>query len=256
MQTTSTDGVTIAFDDQGSGSTAVVFIHGWCCNRGHWRGQVEHFGRAHRVVTVDLAGHGESGRDRQEWSIKAFGRDVACVLDAAGVDSAVLVGHSLGGPVAVEAALAWNGTTLGIVGVDSLFDFYANPVDGEGFKKDFDTKMKETAAGMFNTDAHPEQRPFAEAMAASPMEVAVPVRVGLAAWGQEDYPTSMERLTVPLRMIQYKRDEDVTGRLRELAEHLPSFGVVEVADVGHFVMLDDPDRFNLKLEKCLAEFVG
>lgn len=55
------DGVPIRYTVQGKGDTALVFIHCWGCNRQLWDNQVSLFARTHRVVTIDLPGHGESG---------------------------------------------------------------------------------------------------------------------------------------------------------------------------------------------------
>lgn len=57
----SADGIPVRYEVHGAGPPALVFVHGWSCDRDYWRGQVEHFAGRYRVVTVDLAGHGESG---------------------------------------------------------------------------------------------------------------------------------------------------------------------------------------------------
>src|SRR5438105_10350898 len=95
----SVDDTPIAFEEQGQGSPAVVFVHGWACDRTYWRHQVDRFQRRAKVVTLDLAGHGESGADRSEWSIAGFGADVAAVVQALELRDVVLVGHSMGGDV-------------------------------------------------------------------------------------------------------------------------------------------------------------
>src|SRR6185295_6741260 len=91
----SADGVPIRYETSGSGSPAVVFVHGWSCDRRYWDAQVRHFARKHQVVSVDLAGHGESGRERSQWSIPAFAADVKAVADALHLERMVLVGHSM-----------------------------------------------------------------------------------------------------------------------------------------------------------------
>ncbi len=59
------DGVSIAYTVRGSGSPALVFIHGWMCDQSFWDAQVEPFSEFHTVVTIDLAGHGLSGMERE-----------------------------------------------------------------------------------------------------------------------------------------------------------------------------------------------
>ncbi len=71
---TSADGVRVAYEVRGTGTPALVFIHGWSCDRSYWAGQLETFSREFQVVAIDLAGHGESGFGRQPWTIGAFQR--------------------------------------------------------------------------------------------------------------------------------------------------------------------------------------
>jgi pimeloyl-ACP methyl ester carboxylesterase len=82
---TSTDQVTIKYETAGRGETALMFVHCWTCNRGYWDKQVEHFAGRHQVVRLDLAGHGESGRERKDYTIEAFGGDVAAVVEKLGL---------------------------------------------------------------------------------------------------------------------------------------------------------------------------
>jgi sigma-B regulation protein RsbQ len=84
------DGVEIRYEAAGSGEPALVFVHGWSCNRSYWRAQMDHFAAYHRVVAVDLGGHGESGLGRKDWTMAAFGGDVRAVVEALGLKRVVL----------------------------------------------------------------------------------------------------------------------------------------------------------------------
>src|SRR6185369_9062618 len=66
---TARDGLTIACEARGRGDTALVFLHGWCGDREYWKRQVEEFAADYQVVTLDQAGHGESGKDRKAWTV-------------------------------------------------------------------------------------------------------------------------------------------------------------------------------------------
>lgn len=88
----SADGIPIAFESAGTGGRALVFIHGWSCDRAYWKAQVPAFADRHRVVALDLAGHGESGGGRAAYTMAAFGADVAAVMDHLGLEDAVLIG--------------------------------------------------------------------------------------------------------------------------------------------------------------------
>src|SRR5512134_3037148 len=101
---TSADGVPIHFTTEGKGEPALVFVHGWTGDTRFWDAQMKHFAPWRQVVAVDLAGHGASGKDRREWSVPAFGQDVRAVVEKLGLGRVVLLGHSMGGSVIVEAA--------------------------------------------------------------------------------------------------------------------------------------------------------
>jgi len=68
----SADGVSIAYEVRGEGEPALVFVHGWCCDRSYWDAQLPYFAQKYKVVAIDLTGHGESGLDRKEWTMGAF----------------------------------------------------------------------------------------------------------------------------------------------------------------------------------------
>ena len=119
---TARDGVDIHYEAMGSGSPTLLFIHGWNCDRRYWAGQLAYFAEKHQVVAIDLAGHGESGLQRTEWTISQFGADVASVADQLALDDVILVGHSMGGPVALEAARQLEGRVKTIIGADTLND--------------------------------------------------------------------------------------------------------------------------------------
>src|SRR6267143_2759428 len=93
----SADRVPIHYHAEGSGSPALIFVHGWSCDGRYWSEQVRAFSPRHRVVIIDLAGHGESGKGRREWTIPAFARDVQSVIESLGLERVVLVGHSMSG---------------------------------------------------------------------------------------------------------------------------------------------------------------
>ncbi|HEV7606491.1 MAG TPA: alpha/beta hydrolase, partial [Steroidobacteraceae bacterium] len=114
------DGVHVQYRLYGSGEPALVFIHGWSCDSNYWREQIPAFKGRYTLVTVDLAGHGGTDGNRSDWSIAGFGQDVATALSAVPNKQIILVGHSMGGPVALEAARLLEGRVIGIIGVDSF----------------------------------------------------------------------------------------------------------------------------------------
>ena len=118
----SADGVRIVYDVRGEGDTALLFVHCWACNRFFWRDQVDFFSPHYRVVTLDLAGHGQSGKDRTQWSILGLAQDVVAVANDLELNKIILIGHSMGGPVSLEAASELRGRVKAVVLVDAMSD--------------------------------------------------------------------------------------------------------------------------------------
>jgi len=114
------DGVPIRFDVQGVGDIALVFVHGWCCNRNYWNSQVDHFTSEYTVVALDVAGHGASGRRRMKWAVSSFGEDIVSVVEQLELEKVVLIGHSAGAQWIVEAARRLSNAVIGLVGVGRL----------------------------------------------------------------------------------------------------------------------------------------
>jgi len=97
------DGV-LAYDDAGSCYPPLVFVHGAACNRRFWCQQVPRFCAGHRVVAVDLRGHGESGAPSERYTVRLFAEDLAWTCTQLRIESPVVIGHSLGGLVALDFA--------------------------------------------------------------------------------------------------------------------------------------------------------
>ena len=101
--------------------TTVILIHGWSCDSTYWSEQLPALRQHFDVTTIDLAGHGKTAATRDDFSMASFGRDVAEVVARLPTDqSIILVGHSMGGPVAVEAALLLGERVRGVIGVDTF----------------------------------------------------------------------------------------------------------------------------------------
>ncbi|MGZ4325975.1 MAG: alpha/beta fold hydrolase, partial [Solirubrobacteraceae bacterium] len=101
------DGVVLAYDDAGAGHPALVFVHGAACNRRFWSQQVPRFCAAHRVIAVDLRGHGESDAPSERYTVRLFAEDLASTCTQLGIERPAVIGHSLGGLVALDFASAY-----------------------------------------------------------------------------------------------------------------------------------------------------
>ena len=127
-------GVKIDYNVCGNADTTLLFVHGWCINQTYWEHQVEAFCDRFKVVTIDLPGFGSSGKGREEWTIEDYGEDVSAVISLLGLKNVILVGHSMGGDVILEAALKRKEEVIKLVGVDNFKDvgvFFDEATRGE-----------------------------------------------------------------------------------------------------------------------------
>jgi pimeloyl-ACP methyl ester carboxylesterase len=252
---TSRDGIPLAFEAHGAGAPAVVLVHGWSCDRSYWNGQVGPLAARYRTVAVDLAGHGESGSGRRAWTMAAFGEDVVVVVEQLGAGQVVLVGHSMGGDVIVEAALRLGDRVAGLVWADVYgtlgdpdpddeLDAFAAP-----FREDFVPATRAFVRRMFPTGADPElvERVAAD-MSAAPPEIAVDA-LRRAVGNEPGVIAGLARLSVPVVAINPEQGHTGTEALRR-------HGVepVLMPGVGHFLMMEDPEGFNRLLTEAVEGF--
>lgn len=246
------DGVHVQYRMYGAGEPALVFIHGWSCDSNYWREQIPEFKKKYTLVTVDLAGHGGTDGNRSDWTMAAFGRDVASALAAVPNQQLILVGHSMGGNVAVEATPLLGGRVIGIIGVDTFKSIGTPPpskaqVDAimKPFEADFIGHTREIVDKHFfapNADAQLKGK-IAYDMSLTPPRVGIP---SMRAVMEYDFTPALKQVTVPIVAINSDLGEPVNEvRIRKV---LPKFRQVVLAGDGHFLMMEDPRRFNPALE--------
>jgi sigma-B regulation protein RsbQ len=253
----SADGVPISYEVHGHGPTTLVFVHGWACDRTYWRQQVKPFSADYRVVTLDLAGHGTSGTNRTVWSIPNFAQDVAAVVKALDLRNVVIIGHSLGGPVVVEAGLLMPDRVTGVIGVDAFFDGWSDPQH----RKLVDQLRTNFAAGtrafvrkalFLPTSPAALADSIAGSMAAARPEMALPALGDVLAWSGDRQDKAVSALQAPTGLIMTAGGRKATSRFQRSRGDQPSLGVDELPDSGHFLMLEIPDAFNAELRVMLS----
>jgi len=251
---TSADGVTIRYEVRGEGEPALLFVHCWCCDRTYWKNQLPVFAKRHKVVALDLAGHGESGRDRKVWGPETYAADVRAVADALKLEKMILIGHSMGGPVVLEAAAAMKGRVLAVIGVDTLLDLEQKPDPQQtgpflaAMRADFAATTEGFIRGMmFPPGADPKLvDQIAADMAQGPAEVGIASMEGML---KQDLAATAERAAVPIYCINAdKFPTDVEAGKR----HAVSYEVRILPGVGHFLQIEKPAEFNRLLEETIA----
>ena len=253
----SADSVEIAYTVRGEGEPALVFVHGWCCDGTYWRDQVDSFSKTHKVVTVDLGGHGKSGMGREAWTVEAFGEDVVAVVEKLGLDDVILVGHSMGGAVNIEAARRMPGRVVGLIGADTYQnlerEFSKEQRDGflSTFRVDFAGATEAFVRGMFPPGADSVLvAKVAGDMSSAPSEVGIGAMESLLGYKTMG---AFEGLKIPVYSINSDLfPTDVEAGRRQAY----SFEVTYMPGRGHFVMLEDPETFDTLLAGMIDEIRG
>jgi pimeloyl-ACP methyl ester carboxylesterase len=252
---TSPDGVRIHYETAGKGRPALVLVHCWTCDSSFWRNQVARLAKNRQVVTLDLAGHGRSGRTRRDYTMPAFGQDVKAVADKLKLDRMILVGHSMGGAVILEAAKRLGDRVVGLVPIDTLLD-----VEQSSDPKETDAVMAKMQADYNGqTTAFIRQYLFAPTTPAAVADrilaqtTAFPPEIAISAlrnnWSYDAAP-AFDAIKVPIIAVNGDRfPTNFEGNRR----HAPQFDAVIMKGVGHYPMLEDPGRFGTLLDEALRK---
>ncbi len=244
------DGTAIIYDVAGRGEPAIVFVHCWTCDRTFWESQFEYFARDHTVVRLDLAGHGASGRGRQYHTLTGFSDDVVAVVRELNLRKMLLVRHSMGGPVSVEAATQLGDRVMGVVGVDRFYTAFPIPKTDEeaaAFVKPFEDDFAGTNSKFLETMFLPGADPVKKE------EIA-------ATFKRADKPMAIQALNDVVRWFRFDANDRLAaldGRLRNINAEPPANpravreNVILIPGVGHFIPQMKPAAFNRTLEKII-----
>jgi len=249
---TSADGTAIAYTVAGDGPD-VVLVHCWCGDRGFWDQALDDLARDHRVLAVDLGGHGESDQQRADYTMEAFAADVLAAMDEVQMRRAVVVGHSVGGTVALAMASAAPDRVHRVVGIDNLHQVDRGLEPGQldafmtPFREDFAGAMPGFVREMYPADADP-----AEVARAVDVLVATPPAVGLSAFEHlftYDLAAAARTYARPLHLLN---DTRYPVAVEQWQAQGVEVRLTSMEDVGHFPMFSAPEAFTAKLRETVA----
>ena len=240
------DGAKIHYVNYGKGSDALVLIHGWTMNVDNWRDQIPDFASRYHVIAIDLPGHGQSDKPQVSYSMDYFARAVEAVMKDAKAKRAVLVGHSMGTPVARQFYRRYPQKTLAIVIVDGVLRPLAEKtvMDRmiEGFRAPtYKQSIDQMLTAMKGPSLSAEAMERIKASSANtPQHVVVSAMEGMAdpaIWGDD-------KINVPVLAIM-ARNPFYPPNIEEISRGLaPNMDFRMWEGVGHFVMMDKPKEFN------------
>ena len=253
---------------EGSGEPALVFVHGFAGDHQDWRAQLEYFAPRRTVLACDLRGHGATPGRPEECTIEHYGGDVAALIGALQISRAVLIGHSMGCRVVLEAARLDPERVAGVVLVDGSKMATGAPEQAEDAMR----AAIEFAGYPAFADAFFAQMflaPTRESLAIIARAKRLPAEIGMALfprmlrWDAAHMDAALDALRVPLLVIQStwvnaerKRAALAPGQstpwLELLKSRVPGARIEIVLRTGHFTQIEAADQVN----RLIESFVG
>ena len=251
------DNFRLHYKSFGEGKTAIVFIHGAFCDLTSWRFQVPAFADKGRVILIDLPGHGQSDKPKIDYHMDLFARAVDAVLKEAGVEKAVLVGHSMGVLVARQFWRLYPDKTAALVAVDGMIAPLQFPGGEEQMKAqikalegpEYKQVLLNFADMTFGKLPAELRESMKKVIASTPQHVALGTAKEMgdpAIWKDDPIkvPVQMILSSAPIWPIDYEK------QVRTLA---PRLDFHRMKDVGHCLTLEKPKEFNELLEEFLKK---
>jgi pimeloyl-ACP methyl ester carboxylesterase len=246
-------GLRLYYERAGRGEPELLFVPGWCCDHRAFQPQFDHFSRTHAVTALDLRGVGQSDAPQDGYGIRDFADDVAQLCAVVGIEKPVVVGHSLGGMIAVELGARYPALPSALVLVDpgpidplpstvKFFDVAADYLAGPGgedvrrlWVEDMGARDEELA------------RWIVDHMSAVPLPIATAVIRGINDWNGAG---ALGMCAVPTLLLRTALGANPDGlRLREIK---PDLEVGITVGAGHFQQLEVPEQVNAMIERFLA----
>ena len=252
-------GTMIDYQTCGSGDLTLLLVHGWCIDKGYWSYQVDGFCSDYLLVSMDLPGFGKSQKNRVDWNIEQYGKDVKAVIEQLQLKNVVLVGHSMGGDIILEAALD-HPEVIALVGIDNFKEVglefdpqLQQEIDGflEVLQSNFSEVASAYAEGALfhpSTDTMVVKR-VVQSIIDSDSIVAVATIRSLF-----DYtPYESQKLSKLDKKLYLINSNNTPTDTLALAETGVSFELHEISGTGHYPMIEKPGEFNKKLQLVLKD---
>jgi pimeloyl-ACP methyl ester carboxylesterase len=259
MSTILSNGTTISYNSYGSGPATLLFVHGSFIDQTYWKEQVSFFKEKYRVVTMDLAGHGESGRDREEWTLRGMADDVVNLIKELNLDDVILIGHSLGANLILMAATTYPDPVIGFIAVDN-FKNLATPLPPE-YDSQVEEIIESTKKAYADTNEH-----YARMVLLTPDTPQWITEKVVAAYRNSYEP--MGQQTLPQFFVMDQIEREVLPLLRPKmnlinVNYMPTnvealeknavngYALIEIAGTCHYPMLESPKALNEALDEVI-----
>lgn len=252
------EGVNISYDDSKKGDTTLLLVHGWNIDKTYWTNQTAYFAKKYRVVAIDLPGFGKSGKNRNNWNVEEYGKDITALITRLNLNNVILVGHSMSGAIVVETALKNPARVIGVVGVDNFTNFGA--VVSPELKKDIAEAYKALRSNYKNAVLQyatqslfsPATDSAVKAKVINDFLNADSVMTTNILEQNDHYPTDekLKALGKTIYLINSNHHATDTSGFKKYG--VP-YVLLSVGPTGHYPMLEAPNEFNKQLEQVIFD---
>ena len=256
--------ISIAYDECGKRDTTLLFVHGWCINKEYWNAQSKYFCNRYKVVTIDLPGFGNSGKNRSEWNFEQYADDINEFINAKELSNVILIGHSMSGDIVLMADTKFPEKLIGIIGIDNLQrpETRYTPMqmkETDAFLSAMENNFKPTVDGYTRRYLFP---PSADKASVNRVindfknnDSAIAVKV---LRSQINVSQNEQELMQQLRHKLYLVNSDMyPTQIDSLRKYCKASVHVEyIKGTGHYPMIEKPAEFNTALEKVLGLIGG
>lgn len=253
----SIDNEKIYYEVLGYGDISLVFIGGWLAPTGRelWKYQIK-FASEYKIILIDLSGYGKSDMGRKIHTMQLYGQDVKAVIEDLDLKDNILIGFSMGGAVILEAEKLIPERTIGLIPIDALrLDSMYTSNDEEKiniFMKPFEENFIEEAINLMKSlisDKFDPQDVMVLEKAIHTMDENS-MNSALRELYKWDFRDILPEIEKPIKCIGAGRTLP-SKEQRDLYSKI--FDTVFIEGIGHVMFLEDPERFNVVLDKRIRE---
>jgi len=251
------DGVTLCYEEAGEGEPPLLLVHGWCCDQAYFAPQFEHFAeRGHRVVAVDLRGHGQSDKPHQRYAMQDFADDLAWMCQRLELAKPVVVGHSMGGIVAFDLAARYPHLPSAVVMLDAavVLPSAARAAIPSLLKQLRGPAYREVLRGYASrslfipTDDEQRKERILQSMSSTPQHVVVSAFEGLRDYDPTEAAGGLAVPGVYIAADELQPRSDME-RFHEMFSEI-QYGKTVCS--GHFCQLEVPEQVNAMIDRFIA----
>lgn len=259
IMTIQRDGLDLHYIEKGSGDITLLFIHGAFIDHTYWQAQLDLFSEKYHVVALDLAGHGKSGQNRSNWTIEAFGEDVIKVMQDLHLQNVIIIGHSMGADIMLEAAVGNPEPVIGCIAVDYF------KMAGTEMPAEFQAQVPGILQNMRDDFANTSEWYARQALVTPETDPAIVNRV-VQDYRQAYPPMGVSSLEsvfnywqrqgdllqqLPFKLYLIQCDYYPTNEAALQACVKSGYEITYIHVTSHYPMIENPDDFNRLLQQLL-----